>query len=99
MKISIENRIILILQNWIINESIDENECWAQLMKLLEQEFEYHYGQLISYLIDNVNCQEITFDKMKLIIAETIESWEEEILTDVENLYDDAPEPNYKYAY
>ena len=99
MKQKLKNQITDILFNWIVKESIDENECVTQLMKLLEQEFEYHYGQLISYLMDNVNCQEITFDKMKLIIAETIESWEEEILTDVENLYDDAPEPNYKYAY
>lgn len=94
MKISIENRIIKILQDWIIDESIDEIECESLLFALLEQEFD-NSEKLINYLIENVNCQDITFNKMKLIISQTIESWEEEILTDVEHLYDDAPEPSY----
>ena len=95
MKQKLKNQITNILFNWIVKESIDEFECQSQLN--IELEGVEDYDLLVDKLMDRCNSEattkEIIYDKMYDIILE----WEDEIESDP--ISDDAPEPDYKYAY
>ena len=95
MKQKLKNQITNILFNWVVKESIDEFECQSQLN--IELEGVEDYDLLVDKLMDRCNSEattkEIIYDKMYDIILE----WEDEIESDP--ISDDAPEPDYKYAY